>query len=130
MPIVGSWSDYAVTAAFAYVIPAATPNAAPTDYYAALFIDDAYPGAGTEVSVADYTRQAITLTLASALHYSNDADIIWPPLAGVLAAGVALFDDPTAGNSWAWWDFTNPFNVAGGLRLATGNLVLSIGDRP
>lgn len=130
MSIEGSWSIHAVSACVSYVLPGFSPDPAPSAYYAALFTDDADPdgGGNTEPTTGGYVRKAVTLTSSGLLTYHNTAHLVWPPISAVSIAGLALMDDLTAGDAWAWWNFPVALDATGGIRLASGELVIRLSD--
>ena len=101
------WAPRALTAALKYVT-GQSPDAPPSALYAALSSTSADPaGPGfTELTVANYARQPVSLAYGSDYLVLSSADVNFVNLGAGTYLGVGLFDDATAGGLWFWGDLS------------------------
>ena len=127
----GSFSDFLELEILDHVFGAAAYTAPATIYVAAYTANPTDAGGGTPVSGGSYVRLAVTnnatnFPAAAAGAKSNGTDFTFVTATANwgTVTGIALFDDPTAGNMLAWSDLAVSKAVDTGdtLRIPTGDL--------
>lgn len=129
----GAWSVYAKTAMLEYAIPGSSPTASPTAFWCALFIDSANPddsSTNTEVAVTGYARFETVIggVTSSPFVAANPADLDFSAMDPVTVNAVALYDDDTAGNCYAYWALDAPLIAVAGVIIPANELTLE-GER-
>lgn len=108
-----------------------TAVTSPTTVYAALFnTTPTKSTAGTEVSGGAYARTAITIGAPTNGVATNSAPCTFPTATASwgVVNGVAIFDDPTAGNMLYFGDLTAPKTVDNGDTASFGTGTLTVNE--